>query len=128
MPEMLDFCYSVAAQYGIGIANLFHAGDGNLHPCFYFDDRDPEQIRKVVAAGELIMRRCVQLGGSLSGEHGIGVEKMDLMTLMFTEDDLRLQAMAKRIFNEGAACNPCKVLPNQKSCVEHQRRWRGVAW
>jgi glycolate oxidase len=128
LPEMLDYCYAVAEQYGIGIANLFHAGDGNLHPCFYFDDRDPEQIKKVVEAGEVIMRKCIELGGSLSGEHGIGVEKMDLMPLMFSEDDLKLQAMAKRIFNEGELCNPCKVLPNQKGCIEHQRRWRGVAW
>lgn len=128
LPEMLDFCYAVAAEYGIGIANLFHAGDGNLHPCFYFDDRDPEQIKKVVEAGETIMRKCIELGGSLSGEHGIGVEKMDLMSLMFSEDDLKLQAMGKRIFNEGELCNPCKVLPNQKGCIEHQKRWRGVAW
>jgi glycolate oxidase len=128
LPEMLDFCYGVAGQYGIGIANLFHAGDGNLHPCFYFDDRDPSQVQSVVEAGELIVKKCIELGGSLSGEHGIGVEKMDLMPLMFSEDDLKLQAMAKRIFNEGELCNPCKVLPNQKGCVEHQRRWRGVAW
>jgi len=128
LPEMLDFCYRVAEEHGIGIANLFHAGDGNLHPCFYFDDRDPDQIRRVVEAGEIIMRKCIELGGTLSGEHGIGVEKMDLMPLMFSEDDLRLQGMAKRIFNEGEMCNPCKVIPNQKGCVEHQRRWRGVAW
>lgn len=128
LPEMLDFCYRVAEEHGIGVANLFHAGDGNLHPCFYFDDRDPEQVRRVVEAGEIIMRKCIELGGTLSGEHGIGVEKMDLMPLMFSEDDLRLQAMAKQIFNEGEMCNPCKVIPNQKGCIEHQRRWRGVAW
>jgi glycolate oxidase len=128
LPEMLEFCYAAAQKHGVGIANLFHAGDGNLHPCFYFDDRDPGQIERVVEAGEEIMRKCIELGGSLSGEHGIGVEKLDLMPLMFSEDDLRLQAMAKRIFNEGALCNPCKVLPNQKGCIEHRRRWRGVAW
>lgn len=128
LPEMLDFCYRVAEEHGIGVANLFHAGDGNLHPCFYFDDRDPDQVRRVVEAGEVIMRKCVELGGTLSGEHGIGVEKMDLMPLMFTEDDLRLQAMAKRVFNDAEMCNPCKVIPNQKGCIEHQRRWRGVAW
>ncbi len=127
LPEMLDAVYRIAAENRIGVANLFHAGDGNLHPCFYFDDRDPDQVRRVVEAGEEIIRLCISLGGSVSGEHGIGVEKSDLMSLMFDADSLRLQGDAKRIFNDGALCNPCKVLPNQKSCVEHQRRWRGVA-
>lgn len=128
LPEMLDFVYSVAAKHHIGVANIFHAGDGNLHPCFYFDDRDRRQIESVVEAGEEIIRRCIELGGSVTGEHGIGVEKIDLMTLMFSPADLEMQAMAKRIFNDGMLCNPCKVLPNQKSCVEHKARWRGVAW
>jgi glycolate oxidase len=128
LPEMLDFVYEVAAKHGVKVANLFHAGDGNLHPCFYFDDRDPAQVEAVVEAGEEIIRRCVELGGSVTGEHGVGVEKQDLLPLMFSPDDLRLQAMAKQIFNEGDLCNPCKVLPNQKSCVEHKKRWRGVAW
>ncbi|MBX3119417.1 MAG: FAD-binding protein [Fimbriimonadaceae bacterium] len=128
LPEMLDFVYKVAEEHGLGVANLFHAGDGNLHPCFYFDDRDPDQVKRVVEAGEVIVRRCIELGGSVTGEHGIGVEKVDLMPLMFSPADLELQAMAKRIFNDGMLCNPCKILPNQKSCVEHQKRWRGVAW
>lgn len=127
LPEMLDFVSDVAARHGIGVANIFHAGDGNLHPCFYFDDRDPGQVKAVIEAGEEIMNRCIEWGGSVTGEHGIGVEKLDLMPRMFTPDDLRLQAMAKSIFNQSVLCNPCKVLPNQKSCVEHQRRWRGVA-
>jgi glycolate oxidase len=128
LPEVLDFVYKVAADRGLGVANLFHAGDGNLHPCFYFDDRDPKQVDAVVEAGELIVRRCVELGGSVTGEHGIGVEKINLMPLMFAPEDLELQAKSKRIFNDGALCNPCKVLPNQKACVEHRMRFRGVAW
>ncbi|HVT12158.1 MAG TPA: FAD-linked oxidase C-terminal domain-containing protein [Fimbriimonadaceae bacterium] len=128
LPEMLEFVYAVAEKHRLGIANIFHAGDGNLHPCFYFDDRDPKQVEAVVEAGEEIIRRCIELGGSVTGEHGIGVEKIDLMKLMFSPADLELQAMAKRIFNDGSLCNPCKVLPNQKSCVEHKARWRGVAW
>lgn len=128
LPEMLDYVTQVAAENGLGVANLFHAGDGNLHPCFYFDDRQPGIVDRVIHAGETIMRRCVELGGSISGEHGIGVEKQDLMPLMFTEADLRLQAKAKQIFNPEGLCNPCKVLPNQKGCVEHQKRWRGAAW
>ncbi len=128
LPEMLDFVYQVAKEHQVGVANLFHAGDGNLHPCFYFDDRDPAQVHAVVEAGERIIRRCIELGGSVTGEHGIGVEKIDLMSLMFSLEDLRLQADAKRVFNDGDLCNPCKVLPNQKSCVEHKKRWRGTAW
>ncbi len=128
LPEMLDFVYAVAAKHRVGVANLFHAGDGHLHPCFYFDDRDPDQIKRVVEAGEEIITRCIELGGSVSGEHGIGVEKIDLMSLMFSPHDLAYQATAKRIFNDGMLCNPCKVLPNQKTCVEHQKRWRGTAW
>lgn len=128
LPEMLDFVYAVAERHGVGVANIFHAGDGNLHPCFYFDDRDPKQVEAVIEAGEEIIKRCISLGGSVSGEHGIGVEKSDLLTLMFTPDDLRLQAMCKEVFNDGSLCNPCKVLPNQKGCVEHKKRWRGVGW
>jgi glycolate oxidase len=128
LPEMLDTVYAIAEEHGVGVANIFHAGDGNLHPCFYFDDRDPKQVKAVVEAGEAIMRRCIELGGSITGEHGVGVEKLDLMPLMFTEADLELQARAKRVFNDGTLCNPCKILPNQKSCVEHRQRWRGIAW
>jgi glycolate oxidase len=128
LPEMLDFVYATAEKYGVGVANIFHAGDGNLHPCFYFDDRDPKQVEAVIEAGEEIAKQCIALGGSVTGEHGIGVEKSDLLSLMFSPDDLRLQAMCKQIFNEGSLCNPCKVLPNQKGCVEHKKRWRGVGW
>lgn len=128
LPEMLDFVYDVAARHNLKVANLFHAGDGNLHPCFYFDDRDPGIVDRVVEAGEEIIRRCIDLGGSITGEHGVGVEKLDLMSLMFSPADLDLQARIKAIFNQAQLCNPCKVLPNQKSCVEHKMRWRGAAW
>jgi glycolate oxidase len=127
LPEMLDFVYEVAEAHNIGVANIFHAGDGNLHPCFYFDDRDALQVERVIKAGEIIIKKCIELGGSVSGEHGIGVEKMDLMPLMFSPADLEAQAMTKRIFNDGTLCNPCKVLPNQRGCAEHKMRWRGVA-
>lgn len=127
LPEMLEFVYQTAEAEGLGVANLFHAGDGNLHPCFYFDDRDPKQVEAVVRAGDAIMRKCLELGGSLTGEHGIGVEKAGLMNAMFSPDDLKLQRWVKSIFNPGELCNPCKVIPDQKGCVEHMRRWRGAA-
>lgn len=128
LPDMLDFVYEVAKEHEIGVANLFHAGDGNLHPCFYFDDRDPGQVDRAIRAGEKIIRRCIELGGSISGEHGVGVEKVDLFAEMFDEPSLRLQADAKSVFNGGTSCNPCKILPNQRGCTEHRKRWRGAAW
>lgn len=127
LPEMLEFVAAVAAKYRLGCANLFHAGDGNLHPCFYFDDREPGIVERVIGAGEEILRRCIELGGSVSGEHGIGVEKLDFMPLMFSPEDLDLQGRMKAIFNEGDLGNPCKVLPHQRGCAEHRLRWRGAA-
>ncbi|MBL8060320.1 MAG: FAD-binding protein [Chthonomonas sp.] len=127
LPEMLEFVYEVAEQHQVGVANLFHAGDGNLHPCFYFDDREPGAVERVVNAGEAIMRRCIELGGSLTGEHGIGIEKLDMMPLMFSEADLEMQGWVRDAFNPTNLCNPCKVIPNQKGCIEHRRRWRGAA-
>ena len=82
----------------------------------------------MIEAGEIIIKKCIELGGSVSGEHGIGVEKMDLMPLMFSPADLKAQAMCKRIFNDGMLCNPCKVLPNQRGCAEHRMRWRGMSF
>ncbi len=122
---MLELVYAVAHGHGLGVANTFHAGDGNLHPCFYFDDREPGIIERVVAAGEAIVRRCIDLGGSVTGEHGIGTEKLDLMPLMFSPADLAFHARVKTIFNDGERCNSCKVLPSARA--EHRTRWRGAA-
>jgi glycolate oxidase len=127
LPEMLDFVYAVAKEHNIGVANIFHAGDGNLHPCFYFDDREPGIIERVVKAGEDIIRKCVELGGSVTGEHGVGVEKLDLLPLMYTPEDLAAQALVKQIFDQTGLSNPCKVLPMNRACAEHKLRWRGVA-
>lgn len=127
LPEMLDFVYAVAHEHGLGVGNMFHAGDGNLHPIFYFDDREEGKIEAVVAAGERVIAKCIELGGSATGEHGIGVEKSDLLKLMFDANAMRLQEDVKRVFNTSALCNPCKVIPDQKGCVEHMRRWRGAS-
>lgn len=128
LPEMLDLVYEVAEKYQLGIANIFHAGDGNLHPCFYFDDREPGIIDRVVEAGELILRKCIDLGGSISGEHGVGVEKIDLMEELFGTAGLNLQTSIRYALNPGALCNPCKVIPNQKGCIEHKTKWRQGGW
>lgn len=127
LPDMLDFAYEEAEKAGVVLANIFHAGDGNLHPIFCFDDRIPGKIDQVVKAGERIMEKCVELGGSVTGEHGVGVEKLDVLQLMFDDDDMRFQALAKESFHQSPWCNPCKVIPNQKGCTEHRMRWRGAA-
>lgn len=127
LPEMLETVYAVAAEFGLGVANMFHAGDGNLHPIFYFDERVPGKVEAVIEAGVRIMRRCIELGGSVSGEHGIGVEKVDLLAAMFDADSMQLQKRVQRAFTTTEHCNPCKVIPHGKGCVEHMRRWRGAA-
>lgn len=127
LPEMLAYVYAAADEAGLMVANIFHAGDGNLHPILCFDEREPGAVHRAIALGEKIMRRCVDLGGSLTGEHGVGIEKAELMKLMFSEEDLRLQTDVKRIFGETSLVNPCKIIPDQKGCVEHMRRWRGAA-
>ena len=127
LPEMLVTVYATAVEFGLGVANMFHAGDGNLHPIFYFDERIPGKVEAVIEAGEKIMRRCIELGGSVSGEHGIGVEKVDLLAAMFDTDSIELQRRVQRAFTSTEHCNPCKVIPHGKGCVEHMRRWRGAA-
>lgn len=113
LPEMLEFVECVAERRGMVIANLSHAGDGNLHPCMPYDDRDPADIARVNEAGEEVLRECVRIGGSITGEHGVGVEKRNLMRLMFNESDLALQADARSIFGDGRLCNPGKLLPGE---------------
>jgi glycolate oxidase len=100
------------------IGNIFHAGDGNLHPLILFDQRDPDQFDRARAAGADIMRFCVEMGGTLTGEHGVGMEKNELMPLMFSEDDLDLMRKVRAAFNPLGRLNPDKVLPLGKGCGE----------
>lgn len=127
LPEMLEAVYSIAEQQGIGVANIFHAGDGNLHPIFYFDERTPGVIERVVHAGELIIEKCLELGGSVTGEHGIGVEKTDLLARMYSPNSLEFQSKLREVFGSPELCNPCKVIPSGKGCLEHKMRWSGAA-
>jgi glycolate oxidase len=127
LPEVLDFVYEVARARGLRVANIFHAGDGNLHPIFLFDERDPKQVEAVVEAGEEVMRRCIAEGGSVTGEHGVGIEKIDLLGEMYSPEDLSWQERVREVFNPYGLCNPGKVLPSQKSCVEVRLRHKGVS-
>ncbi|MBI3894488.1 MAG: FAD-binding protein [Acidobacteria bacterium] len=116
--ETLQFIRQVSERVGLRIANVFHAGDGNLHPLILFDARDPEQYRKVVQAGADILSFCVSIGGSLTGEHGIGMEKNELMPLLFSEEDLTVMGKLKSVFNPDGRLNPAKVFPTTKGCGE----------
>jgi glycolate dehydrogenase FAD-linked subunit len=116
--EMLDFIGEVEQRYQQRVGNIFHAGDGNLHPLIMFDGRDREQRQRVVKAAEAIMAKCVELGGSITGEHGVGIEKNELMPLIFSDVDLDVMRRIKSVFNPAGLLNPGKVLPSGKMCGE----------
>lgn len=116
LPEVLDEIYRIAARYDLTVANVFHAGDGNLHPNISFDGRDEDQVRRVNAASREIMQLCVSVGGSITGEHGVGMDKIESMRLIFSENDMRRMLAVKDVFNPLALCNPGKVIPTTKTC------------
>jgi glycolate dehydrogenase FAD-linked subunit len=118
LPEIMRHILATARKYGLGICNVFHAGDGNVHPILMFDERDPAQVKKVLDASHEILAECIRLGGSVTGEHGIGVEKIDFMPLMFTPDDLHFMVRLRRAFNPENRCSPGKLLPTAGGCAE----------
>jgi glycolate oxidase len=125
--EVLVKVYDIAARHQLTMGNVFHAGDGNLHPLIVFDMRQPGVLDRVKAAGEEILETCVAAGGMLSGEHGIGLEKRDYMSLVFTDDDLAAQARLRQAFDPDGMCNPYKVLPSGSRCGDVQQLPAG-AW
>lgn len=116
--ETMEAVYAIADRYGLTMANVFHAGDGNLHPLIAFDSRDEEINRVVHQAGEEIVAACLEAGGALSGEHGIGIEKRDLMRSSFSDLDLDAQARLKEVFDPARIFNPHKVLPMGSRCFD----------
>lgn len=118
LPQIMRHILATAKKYDLGICNVFHAGDGNIHPILMFDERDPDQVRRVLAASHDILAECVRLGGSVTGEHGIGVEKIDFMPLMFTPDDLAFMIRLRTAFNPDNRCSPGKMLPVAGGCAE----------
>lgn len=118
IPALLRLTEEVAARHGITVVNIFHAGDGNLHPLLLFDLREPGVRERAIAAGEEILRACVAAGGTISGEHGIGIEKRDYLTWLFNEDDLSAFADLRAAFDPAGLMNPCKLLPAGSSCAD----------
>ena len=118
LPATLRRINEIGKKYGFEIGNIFHAGDGNLHPIILFDSRDEAQFRRAVATSDEIISFCIEMGGSITGEHGIGMEKDRLMPLLFSETDLELMRRVRDIFNPKGLLNPGKVLPSAKSCGE----------
>jgi glycolate oxidase len=118
LPYVLDRVNEIVAAHGLRVGNVFHAGDGNLHPNILYDPRNPGEEARVVEAGAQIMKLCAEVGGSISGEHGIGLEKADFMPFIFSAADLALMQRLKNAFNPTGLCNPGKVFPTKKSCVE----------
>jgi glycolate oxidase len=116
--EVLQRTDELAKKYNLDVANVFHAGDGNLHPLIMFDANVPDELERAEAFGADILTLCVELGGVLTGEHGVGVEKRDLMGTMFTEDDLKQQQRVKCAFDPESLLNPGKVYPKLHRCAE----------
>jgi glycolate oxidase len=128
LPVVLKEIGEIVARHGLQSANVFHAGDGNLHPLILFDERDPAQVRGVVEASEEILRLCVAHGGSITGEHGIGIEKSSYVTCQFSEKDLEVMARIKDVFNPQDLCNPGKMFPSGHGCMEvTMKKRRSVA-
>jgi glycolate oxidase len=118
LPEVLSRMTALSKQYGLRVANVFHAGDGNLHPLILYDANEPGELERAEAFGADILRLCVEVGGVLTGEHGVGVEKRDLMPAMFSEDDLKQQQRVKCAFDPKSLLNPGKVFPILHRCAE----------
>ena len=132
LPSVLAAIAEVSDRYGLRIANVFHAGDGNLHPLILFDGEKQGELDRVKEAGAELMRICIRAGGVLSGEHGIGVEKKALMSDLFTDDDMNAMLRLKQAIDPDGHCNPCKIFPTPGQCVEvgrqPTRRMMGAGW
>jgi glycolate oxidase len=118
LPEVLRRMAELSAKYGLRVANVFHAGDGNLHPLILYDANIPGELETAEKFGADILKLCVEVGGVLTGEHGVGVEKRDLMPEMFSEDDLNQQMRVKCAFDPSSLLNPGKMFPVLHRCAE----------
>ncbi|HEY8518172.1 MAG TPA: FAD-linked oxidase C-terminal domain-containing protein [Candidatus Binatia bacterium] len=127
VPDILRSIAATAERHRLRIGNVFHAGDGNIHPIILFDERDPDEVARVLAAGREILEACVALGGSVTGEHGIGVEKIAQMPLLFSPEDLLAMTRVRAVFDPEGRANPHKIFPDAKVCVETRTPRRRAA-
>ena len=118
LPEVLADTYRVGAKYRLRVANVFHAGDGNLHPYICFDARNADEVTRVKEAGREIMETCVRAGGTITGEHGTGLDKSDYLPLVFSPETLRAMLEVRAAFDPTGLCNPGKVIPAPRGCGE----------
>jgi glycolate oxidase len=124
LPRVLRRIGEMSEEFGLGVANVFHAGDGNMHPLILFDANAPGELERCEAFGAEILKLCVEVGGCLTGEHGVGIEKRDLMVTQFEPQDLEIQMKVKDVFDPKWLLNPTKVFPLEAS---EARRQRGLA-
>jgi D-lactate dehydrogenase (cytochrome) len=129
LPNALAQVAEIVKRYGFEHGNVFHAGDGNLHPLILFDSRDPDQLKRVHEAGWEIMQACVALGGTISGEHGIGMEKMEAMRMVFSDADIDAQRSLQEAFDPARVLNPGKIFPDttRPFAFKNQAAWAGAA-
>jgi glycolate oxidase len=127
LPHMLREIARIGEKYDIRICNVFHAGDGNIHPILLFDERDAAQVKRVLSASREILEECIHVGGSVTGEHGIGVEKIDFMPKLFTPEDLAMMVRLRQAFNPQGRCSPRKMLPTAGACIEQSKVGRRAA-
>ncbi len=118
LPNVLAATYEIASRYDLEVANVFHAGDGNLHPLLPFDARDADEVKRIKEAGREIMNTCVQAGGTITGEHGVGLDKIDYLPLIFSDDDLDAMLRVRAAFDPTGLCNPGKIIPVRRGCGE----------
>jgi glycolate oxidase len=122
LPEVLDHVYALAEEYGLMVGNVFHAGDGNIHPCIFYDANKPGDLERSEELGGRILERCVEVGGTITGEHGVGIEKLKQMCVQFRAGELSAFHDVKDAFDPAGILNPGKAVPTLKRCAE----WRGM--
>ena len=118
LPEVLAATYRIGAKYDLRVANVFHAGDGNLHPFLCFDSRHADEVLRVKEASREVMETCVRAGGSITGEHGVGLDKSEYLPLIFRPEDMDLMLRVRAAFDPTGLCNPGKVIPTPRTCSE----------